>query len=432
MPENSSPVSSDKKKLSRYEMIGAGAIMLAALFWSIDGLFIRPQFYQLPADLVVFWEHFLGLLVLAPFIWLSWTKIRSLSLKSWGALLWISFFGGALGTLAITQAFFDAVGGQTTFATVILMQKLQPIFALLLAGWILKEKLSKKFYFWTVVAIVASYFLAFAKTGLDITKIDWFHNAAVLAFLAAFAFGSSTVFGKRIANHLDYKAVAALRFALTVVMMLALTLFDGHFFAVSRISGLQWGLLVLIVITSGAGSMFIYYFGLRRVSASASTILELFWPFSALVMDYVFNHNYLSWGQAAAAVVMLWAFYEVTRLDRLRPVTFTAPVIHGMGRGRVLGYHTANLDKTDLDIPHGIYAAKVLIGGREYAGAMHFGFRAVYDEPVSLEILIKDFSGDLYGQSLTVTVGRKLRDVKKFANPEELKAAVMKDLAQVG
>jgi len=419
-------------RLSRYTILGASAIMLAALFWSIDGLFIRPAFYSLSADLVVFWEHFLGFLVLCPFIFLSWPKIKSLSAKSWWSLVWVSVFGGALGTIMITQAFFDAVGGQTTFATVILMQKLQPIFALLLASLVLREKLPQKFYLWTAIAIVASYFMAFAKTGLDIFSIDWFHNAAVLAFLAAFAFGSSTVFGKRIANHLDYKAVAALRFGLTAAIMLGLTLVDGNFFKVNLISPLQWGLLALIVCTSGAVSMFIYYFGLRRVSASAATILELFWPFSALIMDYVFNHNYLIWGQALAAAVLLLAFYQVSKLDKLRQPTFSAPVIHGEGRGRLLGYHTANLDKTDLDIPHGVYVVKVKADGRGYDGVMHFGFRDVFNAPVSLEVLIKDFSGDLYGQSVTVTVVRKIREVKIFASVDLLKAAISRDLGEIG
>ncbi len=420
-----------KSKVNRYTLVGALAIMLAALLWSIDGLFIRPKFYVLPADLVVFWEHFLGLIVLSPFIYLSWSKIKSLSRKNWGAILWISLFGGMIGTILITQAFFDAVNGQTTFATVIIMQKLQPIFALLLAGWILKEKLSKKFYFWTIVAIVSSYFMAFAKTGLDIRQINWFHNAAVFAFLAAFAFGSSTVFGKRIANHLDYKAVAALRFAVTSVLVLILILINGDFSKYVLITSGQWGLLGLIVLTSGAGAMFIYYFGLRRVSASTATILELFWPFSALILDYVFNHNYLNWEQGIAAAVLLFAFYQVTSFGRLRGRTFKAQVIHGQGRGKRLGYPTANLDKTDLDIPHGVYVVKVKLLGQSYRGLMHFGYRDVFNEPVSLEVLIKDFTGDIYGQEVQVKIIRKIREVKNFARPELLVKEIQKDLREI-
>ena len=413
---------------SFYTVIGALAIMLAALLWSIDGLFIRPQFYVLPAELVVFCEHALGFIVLAPFIFLNWKKIRSLNFKSWGAVIWVSLFGGLIGTIMITKAFFAAIGGETTFATVVILQKLQPIFALLLARIILKEKLPRRFYFWTALAIIASYFIAFAKTGLDIFTIDWLHSAAFFSFLAAFAFGSSTVFGKRITNHLDYKAVAALRFGVTAIMGLGLILADGAILKFSLISSLQWGLLGLIVLTSGAGAMFIYYFGLRRVSASASTILELFWPFSALILDYVFNKNYLTPVQILAALVLLVAFFKISALDKLK-TTFTAKVIHGEGRGRLLGFPTANLNKIDLDIPHGIYVASVEVGGRKYSGLLHFGFKDVFSEPPSLEVWLKDFSSDIYGQDIKVTIERKLRDVKKFASAELLVAAIKDDMA---
>ncbi|MDP2944404.1 MAG: DMT family transporter, partial [bacterium] len=208
----------NKLGLKPGQLAGALAIMLAALLWSIDGLFIRPQFYVLPAELVVFLEHLLGFIVLSPFIFIFWPKIKSLSRKSWLALGWISLFGGMIGTIFITKAFFAAMDGDVSFATVVILQKLQPIFALLLARVILRERLDKKFYGWAAVAIVASYFIAFAKTGLDLSSIDWSKSGALFAFIAAFAFGSSTVFGKRVANHLDYKAVAALRFGLTSIL----------------------------------------------------------------------------------------------------------------------------------------------------------------------------------------------------------------------
>ena len=410
-----------------YTLIGSLAIVLAALLWSVDGIFIRPAFYVLPPALVVFWEHFLGFLVLSPFVVLNWRKIKRLSRKSWGAIIWICVFGGMIGTIFITKAFFMAVNGATTFATVIILQKLQPIFALLLARLILRERLSRQFYLWAVLAIVASYFLAFAQTGLNIMQIDWLHSAAVFAVIAAFAFGSSTVFGKRIANHLDFKAVTALRFGITSVLVLILTLITGDFFKFDLITFHHWWLLGLIVFTSGAGAMFIYYFGLHKVSASTTTILELFWPFSAIIFDYVFNHNYLNTIQTIAFFVLLFAFFRVSALGRLR-IKFRAKVIHGEGRGRILGHRTANLDNTEIDIPHGIYLVKVRLNNIQYSGLMHFGFKEIFKGPVSLEVLIKDFQADIYGETMEVEVIRKIREVKKFKRSEELKVAIDRDL----
>lgn len=409
-------------------IIGSLAIMLAAFFWSLDGVFIRPKFYELPASLVVFLEHFLGFLVLSPFIFLNWQKIKKLSRLSWGAVLWVCLFGGLIGTLMITKAFFAAIDGEITFATVVILQKLQPVFALLLARIILGEKLSRQFYVWAIIAIGAAYFLAFGKSGLNFAEIDWFHSAAFFSFLAAFAFGSSTVFGKRIVNHLDFKTTAALRFGITSVLAFVLILINQDLFKIGQVGALQWKFLGVIVFTSGAMAMFIYYFGLKRVSASIATICELFWPLSAVVLDYFLNKNVLSTSQIIAAIVLLVAFYQVVMKGKPKSLIFSATVIAGEGRGAALGFPTANLDKTDLDIPHGVYLAEAEVEGRQYQGLLHFGYKETFNNEVSAEILIKDFSADIYKKKMTVKVLRKIREVIKFKNIDDLKKQIAKDL----
>jgi len=121
-------------------------------------------------------------------------KLFSMTKKDVFSLLWVSLFGGLLGTFFITEAYFAAFRGETTFATVIILQKLQPVFALSLAALLLKEKLSKWFYLWALVAIFSGYMIAYGSLGTDIFSVHIFHSAAFYAFLAAFAFGSSTVF----------------------------------------------------------------------------------------------------------------------------------------------------------------------------------------------------------------------------------------------
>jgi len=406
--------------------------MLAALFWSLDGTFIRPKFYVLPAGLVVFLEHFLGFIVLSPFLFLAWQKIKKLSLKSWLAIAWVCLFGGAIGTLMITKAFFAAVAGEVTFATVVILQKLQPIFALIMARLILGEKLRPRFYFWALLAVVAAYFLAFGKTGLGLSEIDLFHHAAFFAFLAAFAFGSSTVFGKRIVNHLDFKSTAALRFGITSLMMLIFILLTGDFSKIPQVSSLQWQLLILIVFTSGAVAMFFYYFGLKKVTASTATICELFWPVSAVALDYFFNKNVLSSVQIVASLVLLFCFFKVVSEGKTKEIIFRAKVIVGIGRGKELGFPTANLDKIDLDMPHGVYLVETKIDDKKYQGLLHFGYKETFNEAPSLEIFIHDFSDDLYQEEIEVKIIKKIREVKKFKTQEELKEQIKKDLQLIG
>jgi FAD synthase len=158
--------------------------------------------------------------------------------------------------------------------------------------------------------------------------------------------------------------------------------------------------------------------------------LELFWPFSALILDYIFNNNYLNTVEIIAVLVLLVSFFKVSNLDKNK-VKFSAKVIKGDGRGKKLGFPTANLDKTDLDLPHGIYVVKVKLRNEMYGAIMHFGYKEVFKGPVSLEVLIKDFSEDIYNQEINVRVVRKIRDVKKFDNVEELKKNISKDLQHI-
>lgn len=416
-----------KIRLNKSSMIGAGAIMLAALLWSLDGVFIRPKFYIYSASLIVFLEHFLGFVVLSPFIILSWSKIKTLRWKDWGAVLWVSVFGGLLGTLMITEAFFAAVHGEVTYATVVILQKLQPIFALLLARIVLKEKLNKKFYFWAILAVVSAYFLAFGKTGLDLGSIDWFHNAAIFAVLAAFSFGSSTVFGKRIVNHLNFKATTALRFAVTAFLALTLILFNHDIVQVVQLEKISWLYLLVIVFSSGAVAMFIYYFGLKRITASTATICELFWPLSAVILDYIINRNFLNTIQIIASLALLLAFYKVVKIGQTRKIEFEARKVKGKGRGTRLGFPTINLENVDLDIDYGVYVVKVFFDGQEIKALMHFGRKETFNEKSSIEFYIQDNLIIKDNEKFKVEVIKKIRDIKKFNNTEELQKQIKFD-----
>lgn len=416
-------------KLDKQWALGALAIMLAALLWSLDGIFIRPKFYVLPADLVVLLEHALGFMVLSPFLFLGWAKIKLLRRKEWLAILWICFFGGALGTIMITKAFFAAMDGEVTFATVVLLQKLQPVFALIMARLILGERLKRSFYVWALLAIAAAYFLAFGKTGLG--EINLLHSAAFYAAIAAFAFGSSTVFGKRIVNHLDFKSTAALRFGITGLLVLAYSLLTGDLFKISAVTGPHWRYLILIVWTSGAAAMFIYYYGLKRVTASASTILELFWPFSAIILDYFINHNVLSPAQIVAGLFLLLAFLKIVALENAPKFEFMAKIKSGSGRGARLGFPTINLDQQQIDINYGIYLVESQINGKIYRGLLHFGQKETFSEPASMELYIKDHLSGL-PEEISLKEIRKIREVKKFANAEELKRQMNDDAKELG
>ena len=87
----------------KYIKYGSGAVVLAALLWSLDGL-LRRHLYSLPAPVIVFWEHLFGFILLVPFIIASWKAFKKLTRKQWFAIVGVSFLSGAVGTIFYTAA----------------------------------------------------------------------------------------------------------------------------------------------------------------------------------------------------------------------------------------------------------------------------------------------------------------------------------------
>lgn len=409
--------------MKNYTIIGAMAIVAAALLWSLDGTFLRPQLYTLPSVFLVFLEHSLGFIILIPFLFIFKLQLKTISKKQWMTIFWVALFGGALGTTFMTKALF--LTGFKDISVVILLQKFQPIFAISLAAIFLRERFPKRFYAYAIIAVIAGYFVTF-KDPFTISKIT---SAAALmitySLLAAFAWGSSTTFGKYSLKNIHYGLLAALRFGLTILIMAlpALYYYHGQF---ALVTFRQWTTLAIIVFTSGAAAMWLYYFGLKKIPASLATLCELSWPVSAIIFDYLLNHNILSWSQILGTVILILAVYKVTMLNR--PRTITGMVEAGLGQGKNLGTKTANLNiSLAKKLPKGLYTCEIIVEDKTYSGLLYYGYNSISQKDC-LEVHMFDFDNDIYGQKITVTTGRYLRLPKKFKDPKNLMAQIQKDI----
>ncbi len=239
------------------------------------------------------------------FLFKRYGLLKSLSKNDSFALFGVALFGGAIGTLSIVKALF-LVDFQS-ISVVVLLQKLQPFFAILLAATFLKEKLGRKFLLWASLAIVAGYFLTF---GFEFPKLNENKNtmlAAMYSLLAAFSFGSSTVFSKRLLQKLDFVSATFFRYGLTTLIMLPIVLAGGKLFEFENMTNMNWLIIVIISLTTGSGAIFLFYLGLRYVRAIVSTISELFFPISAVFFDYIFNKQSLNLVQWISAAIMIFA-----------------------------------------------------------------------------------------------------------------------------
>lgn len=290
-------------------------IIAAAILWGFDGVVLTPRLFNLDVGLVVFILHLLPFCLMNLFLYREYRHLAEFNRSDFLIFFLIALFGGSLGTIAIVRALF-LVNFQH-LSLVVLLQKLQPIFALILARIILREIPGRKFIFWAFLAIAASYFLTF---GLDLPHLKQDANliqAALWALIAAFSFGSSTVFSKVALKKYTFYTTNFYRFGFTTVIMFIYVLLSGKLPLVNQITSINLMYFIIIALTTGSGAIFLYYLGLKRVKASISTICELFFPVSAIFFDFIFNDNRLSLIQWLSAMIMIIAILKISLNKRL-------------------------------------------------------------------------------------------------------------------
>lgn len=115
-----------------------------------------------------------------------------------------------------------------------------------------------------------------------------------------------------------------------------------------------------------------------------------------------------------------------------RSYSVTGQVERGRGRGRGLGFPTVNIRPGGpLPFSQGVFAVRVIVGERLYAGVANYGLRPTMGAggPL-LESHLFDFDEELYGESIEVIPLKRLREEKKFSSPEELKGQIARDCSR--
>jgi drug/metabolite transporter (DMT)-like permease len=288
-------------------------VIIAASLWGIDSIVLRPYLYTLPVPLVVLLESGIVVLLLSPFAVKHLKIVKTMETKDLISFLGVAIFGGAIGTMAITKALFYV--NYVNLSIVVLIQKLQPVFALILAAIFLRERLSKSFFLWALLAIIGAYFMTFGTTIPKFDTGDKTTIAALYALLAAFSFGFSTVLSKRALKNVTYATGTFLRFLATTLVMLIVVGIFSEFPAITGVTNTQWLIFGIIAFTSGGLAIFLYYFGLKRISASVATICELSFPLTAILLEYLIRDNILDWIQWAGAAVLVGSIIKVSQTN---------------------------------------------------------------------------------------------------------------------
>lgn len=134
--------------------------------------------------------------------------------------------------------------------------------------------------------------------------------------------------------------------------------------------------------------------------------------------------QYLSVGNVEAANGLLGEAYHITGV-----------VEKNFGRGKALGFPTANIDipPEKMCIRHGVYATATVVDGKSYESITNVGDKPTFGvTDVNTETYLIDFDGDLYGKTITVKFFKFIRGIQKYDSKEQLILRLSKDIVESG
>lgn len=289
-------------------MLGIFLVVLASALWALDTLIRYPLIGEgVSAISIVFYEHLILSCVFLVVFFKSIKKVWQARASHFVYFFIVGGVGSALATVAFTRAFVFL-----NPSLVIILQKFQPIFAIALAAWVLKEKVNGSFIFWALVSLVGAGLISYDDiSGLvgaqgNLAELLMHPGAVhgyVLTLFSIVGWAGATVFGKKLAMEgYSNEQIMSGRFLMGLLVLIPLLGADISLFEHSIE---VYGKVSLMVFLSGILAMYIFYQGLRRVSAGVCSLAEMSFPFMAVIVNWLFLDAALTFTQIIGAVLLL-------------------------------------------------------------------------------------------------------------------------------
>lgn len=290
-------------------MAGTFLVILACLLWGMDTLIRYPLVERgINPVTIVFYEHCILTLIFSLGLIPNIKRIGELKLSDVFSFLIIGGVGSAIATVAFTESF-----QYLNPSLVILLQKLQPVVAIILAAVILKEEIQKQFLVWAAVCLVGGLlisspdierFYTLMVNNFGAVSSDVALKGYGLVGISIVGWGATTVFGKRLSlAGFETKSIMAGRFLTGLLVLIPFVHWNRNLILPN---GEDYLRILIMVLISGAMAMWLYYQGLKRLSAKTTAIAEMFFPFFAIIVNWVFLGKQLTELQLVGGAILIF------------------------------------------------------------------------------------------------------------------------------
>ncbi|MBA9085491.1 drug/metabolite transporter (DMT)-like permease [Fontibacillus solani] len=296
---------------------GFWLVVLGAALWGVDPLFRLILLKSMTSAQIVLLEHVIIALCVGPTLWKNRRELLGVKWKQIGALLFISWGGSALATILFTSGLANGNAN-----AVLLLQKLQPLFAIIMARFILKERLPRYFSLLFLIALGGTYLLTF---GFNIPLGHWsefVQIGSLLSLGAAALWGGSTVMGRMMVGQMKYETVTALRFILALPLLMAITWNEGAAWTLPTEAGPLSLLSINLLgqaLLPGLLSLLVYYKGLTTTKASVATLAELSFPMVGVLLNWIAFQQMVTVAQICGFVLIWFALFVISRQSESSP-----------------------------------------------------------------------------------------------------------------
>jgi drug/metabolite transporter (DMT)-like permease len=272
--------------------IGVAAVAVAAGLWGMDALIRRPLAQSTEPATIVFGEHVVLVALLLPVVFVALPALWRAGPWFFAAGIVIGAGSSALATILFTQAFVDGDP-----VTPVVLQKVQPLIAVSLAAALLGERPRPRFGLFLVAGLAGTWLMAF-PSPFEVSLHGLEPVLYALAAAALWALG--TVLGRFLALELPFEQVTAVRFAFGLPASFIALLLLG---APLRASLHDELFIALLAIVTGLIALLLYYWGLKRTTASVASLAELTFPVVAIAVGYFAFDTTLTSTQLAGVVL---------------------------------------------------------------------------------------------------------------------------------
>jgi drug/metabolite transporter, DME family len=279
---------------------GVVLIAVAAAMWGSDPILRKPLGHTTTSTTIVFGEHVILVVLTLPLLLPALRAVFRAGPRYIAAAIGVGAGASALATILFTEALFHG-----DFVTPVVIQKIQPLVAVLGAAVVLGERPRPRFA-WFLVPALLGFWLVNQEHPLAPTAHGLIPILQALAAAVLWALG--TVLGRYLARMLRFEHVATLRFVFGLpASALALLVLGTPAFA----SGHDSAWIAVLALVTGLLALGLYYYGLKRTPAVAATLAELAFPVSAILVGYFkFGQTLTGWqwvgvGLTSLVVVLL-------------------------------------------------------------------------------------------------------------------------------